>query len=64
MQMHFWHRNVRDTVVIMEEVHFPHPRCPLCGMLVSWRSLNGSHQCIAQCNKGAERKQWRLAAEE
>ena len=26
MCVHFWHRHVRDTVVILEEVNLPHPR--------------------------------------
>ena len=28
MWLHFWHRHVRDTVVILEEGTLPHPRCP------------------------------------
>ena len=27
MQVHFMHRNVQDTVVILEEGILPHPRC-------------------------------------
>ena len=64
MQVHFWNRHVRDTVVILEEGNLPHPQCPLCDMLVPWQSLNGSHNCTSQFNKGAERKRRRLAAEE
>ena len=26
MRVQFWHRHVRDTVVILEEGNFPHPR--------------------------------------
>ena len=62
MRVHFWHRNVRDTVVILEEGNLPHPLFPLCDMLVE--ALNGTHICTAQCNLGAERKRWQLAAEE
>ena len=34
MWLHFWHRHVRDTVVILEEENLSHPRCPLCDMMV------------------------------
>ena len=56
MQVHFWYRHVRDTVVILEEFNLPYPRCHLCNIPVPWRSLNGSHKSTAQCKKGAERK--------
>ena len=56
VKVHFWHRHVRDTVVILEEGNLPHPRCPLCDMLVPWRSPNETHQHTAQCKRGAERK--------
>ena len=36
MKVHFLHRNVLDTVVILEEVNLPHPRCTRCFMLVPW----------------------------
>ena len=26
IRVHFWHRHVRDTVVILEEGNLPHPR--------------------------------------
>ena len=63
-RMHFWHWNVWDTVVILKEGNLPHPRCPLCVMLVTWRSLNGSHQRTSYGKKRAERKQGQLAEEE
>ena len=53
MRVHFWHRNVRDTVVILEEGNLPHPRCPMCDMLVLWRSLNGIHRRTVQCKNGS-----------
>ena len=62
MRVHFWNRNIRDTVVILEEGNLSHPRCPLCGMLVSLRALNWTHRRIAECKLAAERKQWRLVA--
>ena len=43
MRMHFWQWHFRDTMVILEEGNLPHPRCPLCDMLVPWRALNGTH---------------------
>ena len=46
MRAHFWHRNIRDTVVILEEGNLSHPRCPICDMLVTWRDLNGTHRHI------------------
>ena len=64
MRVHFWHRHVRDNVVILDEGNLPHRRCPLCDMLVPWKSLNGTHRRISQCNRGAERKRRRLSAEE
>ena len=54
MRVHFWHRHVRDTVVILEEVNLPQPRFPICFMLVPWKALNGAHRCTAQCTRGAE----------
>ena len=64
MRVHFWHRHVRDTVVILEKVNLSHPQFPLCDMLVTWNTLNGMHMRTAQCNRGVERNIWRLAAEE
>ena len=34
MRLHFLHRHVRDTVVILELGNLPHPQCPCCDMLV------------------------------
>ena len=64
MRVHFVHRHVLDTVAILEEGNFPHPRCAQCNMLVPWRALNGRHPGTAQCRKGAERKRQRLAETE
>ena len=60
MRVHFLHRHVLDTEVILEEGNSPHPRCARCDMLVSRRALNGRHPGTAHCNKGAERKRQRL----
>ena len=40
MKVHFWNRHVKDIVVILEEGNLPHPRFPLCDMLVPWKALN------------------------
>ena len=64
MRMHLLHWHVQDTMLILEEGNLPHPRCPLCDMLVTWRSLNESHKRTAQCKTGLERKQRCLSAEE
>ena len=61
MRLHFVHRHVLDTVVILDEVNFPHPRCARCDMQVPQKALNGRHLGTAQCEKGAERKRRRLA---
>ena len=64
MRVHFWHWHVRDIVVILEDGNIPHPRCRLCDMLVSSKSLNETQRRMAQCPWGAERKRRKLAAEE
>ena len=33
-------------------------------MLVTWKALNGWHVATAKCDKGAERKRWRIVEEE
>ena len=64
MRVHFLHRHVHDTVVILEEGNLPLPRCPRCDLRVPRGALNGRHPGTAQCRAGAERKLRRLAAEE
>ena len=64
MRVHFWHGHVRNTVLILEEGNLPHPRCPLCDMLVPQKDLNGTHWRIEQCNWGEERRRRHLAEEE
>ena len=43
MRVHFVHRHVHDTVVILEEGNLPLPRCPRCNLQVSRKALNGRH---------------------
>ena len=64
MWVHFLHRHVLDTVVIMKEGNFPHPRCAQYDMLVPQRYLIGRHPITAHCARGAERKRRRLAEAE
>ena len=44
MMIHFWHRYVRDTMVILDEGNISHPRCSLCDMMLPWESLNRMHR--------------------
>ena len=62
--VHFVHRNVLDTMVMLEEGNSPHPLCARRYMEVPRRALTGRHPGTAQCLKGAERKRQRLAEEE
>ena len=64
MRVHFVHRHVHDTVVILEEGNLPLPRCPRCDLRVPRRVLNGRHLGTAHCKMGAERKLRRLGAAE
>ena len=60
IRIHFLHRNILYTMVILEEGNLPHPRCTRCDMLLPRRSLNGSYPATDQCARGAKRR--RLAA--
>ena len=62
MRVHFVHRHVHDTVVMLEEVNLPLTRCPRCDLQVTRKALNGRHLGTLQCKKGAERK-WQWLAE-
>ena len=64
MRVHFVHRHVQDTVVMLEEGNLPHPQCPRCDLQVPRKALNGRHMVTAQCKKGAERKRRRLGEKE
>ena len=54
MQVHFFHRYVRDTVIILEKGNLPQKRCPQCYIMVPGLALKGRHPETAQCAKGAE----------
>ena len=64
MRVHFLHRHVLETVVILEEGTPTHPQCPQCDILVPRRALNGRHPATAHCARGAEQKRRRLAEAE
>ena len=64
MRVHFVHRHVHNTVVILEEGNLPLPRSPRCDLQVYRKALNERHLETNQCKKGAERKQRRTAAAE
>ena len=64
MKVHFCNQHVKDTVVILEEGNLPHPRCPLCDMLMPLKALNGTHRRMSQCTWVADQKRRRSAAEE
>ena len=64
MRVHFVHRHVLVTMVMLEKGNFPHPRCARCDMQVPRKALNGRHLGTAQCAKGAEGKRWRLTKTE
>ena len=40
LRIHLLHRDMRDTVVIVEEVNLTHPRFPRCDMLSLWAASN------------------------
>ena len=61
---HLFHRNVQDTVIILENRNLLHPLCLRCDMMVPCLALNGRHLVTAQCAKGEERKRRRKAEEE
>ena len=64
MRVHFVHRHVHDTVVILEEGNLPLPRFPRCDLQVSRRALNWRHLETSQCRTGTERKRQRLVEAE
>ena len=64
MRVHFVHRHVHNTVVILDEGNLPLPRCPRCDLQVPRRALNWRHLGTNQCRMGTERKIRRLAAAE
>ena len=64
IHVHLLHRNVQDTVIILEEGNLHHPRFPCCKILVPWAALKVRHPNTAQCSKGVDQKRHRMAAQE
>ena len=64
MRVHFVHRHVHDTVVMLEEGNLPLPRCPRCDLRVSRKALNGRHLGTIQRRTGTKRKRKRLVETE
>ena len=64
MGVHFCHRHIQDTMVILEERNPPHPRFYLFDMLVLCRLPNVMHRRTVQWNKVAELKSSHLVEEE
>ena len=52
--VHFLHRHIKDTIVILEEGNQPYPHWNKCEMFFSQRSLNGRHPSTALCQPGGE----------
>ena len=64
MWVHFIHRHVQNTVVMLEEGSLPLPWFPRCDLLVSRKVLNGRHLGTIHCRMETERKRRRLAEAE
>ena len=64
LRVHFAHRHVRDTIVILAEGNQPYSRCLKCDMFVSHKALNGQHLTVAFCRRGEELKRCHMAEEE
>eukprot|EP00978_Attheya_sp_CCMP212_P031652 scaffold120541_cov48-Attheya_sp.AAC.1 len=57
------YRHARDTIVILDEGSYPHPRCHSCDMFVPRPGVYTTHPRTAMCRHGADRKRQRLALE-
>ena len=64
LRIHFVHRHVQDTILILEECSHPYPRCHQCNMFVPQKALNDHHLTTSLCRQGMERKWRRLEEEE
>ena len=64
MRVHFVHRHVQNTVVILEEGNLPLPWCPRCNFQVPRKALNRRHLGTSQFRTGTEWKRRRLAEAE
>ena len=64
MRVHFFYRNFRDTVIVLEEGNPHHSLCPRCDMLLNWSALNRSHLTTAQWPKVTEKNIRQLVEED
>ena len=64
LRIHFVHRHVWDTTVILEEGSRPYPRCPQCNMFVPQKALTCRHLTTVLCRQVMEKKWCCLAEEE
>ena len=46
--VHFLHRHIRYTMVVLEEGKLLHPKCPRCYIMVAWEALNGRQTTTTQ----------------
>ena len=63
MRKHFMQKHPTATLCILEEDSQPLPRCSRCDMHLPYTALNGSHESMAFCRMGAERKRKRQLAQ-
>ena len=56
MRVHFVHRHVHDTVVMLEEGNLPLPWVPQCNLQVFRKALYGRHLGTIQWMTGTEWK--------
>ena len=56
LQVHFTHRHMQESIVIMEEIHHPYSRCSKCYIFISKQALNGRHHihCLTPMGGGSE----------
>ena len=62
--VHFVHRHVQDTLVILEEGNQCHLQCSKFNIFLSCRALNVRHPTTEICRRGEEHKHRQLEAEE
>ena len=64
MWVHFLYQHFLDTVVILEELIFPHPCCIQYEIFLPGRALNDNHPATAQCARVSEQKRRRIVEAE
>ena len=64
LRVHSVPSHMQDTVVVLEEVNTPLPRCPHCDMFIPREALNGQHPTTEMCAKGSKNKYRQQVEEE